>query len=275
MALMVASGVAPVPSIASEVSPTAWASLPASAATHRKVTMTIPAHSETMIRAEARIRLSPRAWSRARDGRKVAARVMATTIGPTTSGTRAASPTTRTSSAKPTSSRQLHWPSRSSQSGTPSTVDPSATSRSPRTSSSGSMVAATNPIVGTARIIPRTPANAAPIGRAMSTTAGWSVTVDRKIRVARTLPRTMYIATISANRMMAVWNPPAPYATSRSIAVVTNPPTYGMNAPNRTMTASGPANGTPSSVRNVKSATALIAAVIAVPRRYPPDCSIA
>ena len=61
--------------------------------------------------------------------------------------------------------------------------------------------------------------------------------------------------------------------TISRMIVVTNPPMYGMNRPKKTMTASGPARGTPRRTRKSPSAAPSNAAMIAVPRRYPPTRS--
>ena len=256
---------------------------PASAATERTVTTTIvdPQHDADERRRPAS-RLSPRRLEPRRAGRKVAARVMRD---------HDRSDDARHLRGEPDDEDEQAERRRAAASSTAPAGRARSGRRRPRSTSSatsrltrgprctGSTVAATTRrSVGTATIIPRMPPSVAPIGRAMSTTAGWRVDGRPKTEVARTLPRTTYIAPRSGRTGSAPSrSPPAPYAASSTIDGRHEARRRTGRSPRtRTMTASGPASGTPRSVRNdERRPRALMAAVIAVPRRYPPADRIA
>ena len=215
---------------------------------------------------DAWVRVIPRR-SRARwAGMTVAARVMATTIGPMIRGTVAATATNRPPSASATRPRQLHWAKRSSHNGTAASAAPSSRSPgSPRTSRTGPRIADTNTIVGTAMTIPRSPPRAAPMGRAISTTAGWTSAVRPYSFGSRYL-RTSSRPTIRPNTRRPVWVPPWAMAARVTMITVMKAPRYGTRPAKKATTVSGPARGTPNTIRIPKTAAALMMAVAMVPR---------
>ena len=105
--------------------------------TDSDVTTVTVAHTTTLTTNDARPRVQPRRSSAATAGRNVAARVTATTIGPTTTGNCDRMATASPMRPTATSSRQLHCARRSSQAGMSPRTDTRTVPVVPSTSSDG------------------------------------------------------------------------------------------------------------------------------------------
>ena len=121
--------------------------------------------------------------------------------------------------------------------------------------------------VGTATIIPGMPPSAAPVGRATITRAGWSRTPFGSTLRAGIRPSKTTSATIRMARTSAVPMPPEASAASSTMMLVKMEPRYGTSPPKNTTTASGPAWGTPRTIRKTSIETPRSVARSAVRRR--------
>ena len=232
----------------------------------RAVTTETAAHTTTLTTKDARPRVQPRRSSAATAGRNVAARVTATTIGPTTTGNCARMPTASPIRPTATSSRQLHCATRSSQAGMSPRTDTLAVPVVPSTSSTAPVTAVTTAIVGTATNMPVRPPIVNPIRRARRMTAGWSWSVRSDRYDASRRCSTTFRTTTISTRKRPVGTPPSARPASSRIPATKRPPMYGMNPAASTSTASGPASDTPIRVRTTKLNSASTDAITAVPR---------
>ena len=248
---------APSLSLPAAAADRAWPIGPASAAMDWTVTTPTTTHSTTLMVPAARVRLQPLDSSARVAGRKVAASVTATRTGAMMLGTSEASPIAIAARPAPTSSRQLHCAARSSQIGTsPSTVTRGAPRGRPlRTSMTVPASATATATVGTAMIIPGMPPSAAPVGSATITRAGWSRTPFGSTLRAGIRPSNSTSATIRMARTSAVPMPPEASAASSTMMLVKMEPRYGTSPPKKTTTASGPAWGTPRTIRKISIET--------------------
>ena len=125
--------------------------------------------------AAARARELPLRMRLRTNGSSVAARIVASSTGISTSGIAAKMPTTSPPSATATRARQLNCASRSSQLGT--RAGSSGCGPGSRIATAALATAKTMAITGTAANSPTTPASSNPAGRATRTSAGWRLTV--------------------------------------------------------------------------------------------------
>ena len=231
-----------------------------------RVTTETVAHITTLTTREARPRVQPRASSAATAGWNVAARVTATTIGPTTTGNWPRMATTSPPRPTTTSRRQLHWARRSSQPGMSPWTDTLTRPVVPSTSSTAPLTAITTATVGTATNMPARPPIVNPTRSASRMTPGcrWRVRSDRNDASRR---RSMtFRTTTTRRRASAVVSPPVAKPARNRIPATNRPPMYGMNPAASTITVRGPASDTPSSVRTMKLTAASTDAIAAVPR---------
>ncbi len=247
----------------------AWPIGPARAARDWTVTKPTTTQSTTLMVPADRVRLQPLASRALVAGRKVAASVTATRTGAMMLGTSDARPMAMAARPAPTRSRQLHCAARSSQIGmSPSTVTRGAPRGRPlRTSMTVPARATATATVGTARIIPGTPASAAPVGRATITSAGWRRTPFGSTLRAGIRPSKTTSATIRTARIAAGTTPTVASATRSTTMLVKMEPRYGTRPPKNTTTASGPACGTPRTSRKTSIETPRSVARRAVRRR--------